>query len=150
MEQAPPCRRHPAFGAACPAAFCGAKTPTWPDCWLFPYCLQFNPFIIQCRIKTDMLDVPPAELPSDGTVAVAAASPLALECAPPSPYSLLYLDTTDCDSHRGGDSFGSLKDEPSIEDGLSEEVAVSSAAAAPAAAGCGQGGAGWARFQIAM
>ena len=97
-----------------------------------------------------MLDVPPAELPSDGTVAVAAAAPVALECAPPSPYSLLYLASTDCDRHSGGYRFGSLKDEPSIEDGLDEGAAVTSAAAAPAAGGCEQGGAGWARFQIAM
>ncbi len=99
---------------------------------------------------------PPLEIEGGAGAATTAAAPVALDVAPPSPYSLLCLSSADdckgpTTSSKG---FCSLKDELSIEDGLNssceQALAPARSTAESAAASCGQGGGGWARFQIAM
>lgn len=97
----------------------------------------------------------PTEAPASSRGTTAAAAPVALDCPPPSPYSILYLYTpTECDRRLSSSRTCSLKDELSTEEGLqgtTKEASLCSTAAAaagtPAAASCCQG---WERFQLTM
>lgn len=102
-------------------------------------------------------EAPAEALSCSGGTTAAATPPMAVDCPPPSPYSILYFDApAECDRRRSSSSLCSLKDELSIEEGLdgtTEEASLCSPAAAAAAAGTPAAGScqqRWERFQLAM